>query len=55
MILIVFYCFKGEKNIDIVEVDTHNIFDNWISIVTELIKGAAKDYDNIVIDNVSEL
>lgn len=46
---------KGEKNIDIVEVDTHNIFDNWISIVTELIKGAAKDYDNIVIDNVSEL
>ena len=26
---------KGEKNIDIVEVDTHNIFDNWISIVTD--------------------
>lgn len=46
---------KGEKNIDIVEIDTHNIFDNWISTVTEIINGVYKNYDNIVIDNVSEL
>lgn len=46
---------KGEKNIDIVEIDTHNIFENWINTVTEIINGVYKNYDNIVIDNVSEL
>lgn len=46
---------KGQKNIDIVELDTHNIFTNWVELVTNLIQGGAKGYDNIVIDNVSEL
>lgn len=45
----------GSENIDIADIDTHKIWDEWLGLVTELLKGAAKDYDNIVIDNVSEL
>lgn len=46
---------KGEPNIDIVEIDTHNIWQAWLDTVKELITGDYSQYDNIVIDNVSEL
>ena len=47
----------GEENIDIVEVDTHNIWDEWLNVVSEIItdKTILDKYDNLVIDNVSEL
>lgn len=46
---------KGSENIDIVSIDTHNIWNTWIETVTELLRGDYSQYDNIVIDNVSEL
>lgn len=46
---------KGTPNIDIAQVDTHEMWDEWMSIVKELVNGAAKNYDNIVVDNISEL
>lgn len=48
---------KGEKNIDIAEIDTSNIWEEWNKIVAELIKNPEYEekYDNIVIDNISEL
>jgi len=46
---------KGEENIDIADIDTHNIWKEWMDAVTELLKGDYSNYDNIVIDNVSEL
>lgn len=46
---------KGAENIDIVDINTREIWDEWMNLVKELLKGAAKDYDTIVIDNVSEL
>lgn len=46
---------KGIKNIDIADIDTHKIWDEWLNVVKELMSGGAQEYDNIVIDNVSEL
>lgn len=46
---------RGNENIDIADIDTHKIWEEWLDTVKELLNGAAKDYDNIVIDNVSEL
>lgn len=46
---------KGAEDIDIAAIDTHNIWNEWMETVTELIKTGAGEYDNIVIDNVSEL
>ncbi|OCM21573.1 AAA family ATPase [Streptococcus agalactiae] len=46
---------RGNKHIDIADIDTHKIWEEWLDTVKELLNGAAKDYDNIVIDNVSEL
>ena len=43
------------ENISIAEVDTHKIWDEWLNVVKELLKGAAEPFDTIVIDNVSEL
>ena len=45
----------GCENIDIAEIDTHDIWDDWLLTVKELLAGAAKDYDTIVVDNISEL
>lgn len=45
----------GCENIDVAEIDTHEIWDEWVATVGDLLKGAADDYDTIVIDNVSEL
>lgn len=46
---------KGLDDIDIVEVDTYNIFASWLDVVKELIQNKKLSYDTIVIDNVSEL
>lgn len=43
------------ENISIAEVDTHKIWDEWLNVVKELLKGAAEPFDTIVVDNVSEL
>ena len=45
---------KGEKNIDIVEVDTYKIWESWMDIVDYLLN-TKTDYDVIVVDNVTEL
>lgn len=46
---------KGCENISIVNIDTHKIWEEWIELVKELIGGAGKDFDTIVVDNISEL
>ncbi|HEM3256500.1 TPA: AAA family ATPase [Streptococcus suis] len=46
---------SGCENISIAEVDTHKIWDEWLNVVKELLKGAAEPFDTIVVDNVSEL
>ena len=46
---------NGYENISIAEVDTHKIWDEWLDVVKELLKGAAEPFDTIVVDNVSEL
>jgi len=46
---------RGEKNIDIAAIDTHNIWNSWTSTVTQLLENDYSQYNNIVIDNVSEL
>lgn len=46
---------KGIENIDIADIDTHKIWDEWLNTVKEILDGGASEYDNIVIDNVSEL
>ena len=46
---------NGCENISIAEVDTHKIWDEWLNVVKELLKGTAEPFDTIVIDNVSEL
>ena len=46
---------SGAENIDVAEIDTHDIWDSWIETVKELLNGEAKEYDTIVVDNVSEL
>ncbi|EHI70647.1 AAA family ATPase [Streptococcus ictaluri] len=46
---------RGNENIDIADIDTHKIWEEWLDTVKELLNGAANDYNNIVIDNVSEL
>lgn len=48
---------KGEEKIDIVDIDSHNIWNSWLDLVTEMLKNKelVSEYDNIVIDNVSEL
>ncbi|MBF8970188.1 AAA family ATPase [Streptococcus sp. NLN76] len=46
---------KGCENIDIADVDTHKIWEEWLNLVKELLSGASQPYDTIVVDNVSEL
>lgn len=46
---------RGEPNIDIAIIDTHDMWDQWMETVKQLIGGAAKPYDTIVVDNISEL
>lgn len=49
---------QGNENIDIVRVDSHNIWNEWLGVVADLIENKEKyeeTYTNIAIDNVSEL
>ncbi|SDI40445.1 AAA family ATPase [Dolosicoccus paucivorans] len=46
----------GSENIDVLSVDTYKIWESWMDLVTWLHEPKnIKDYDNIVIDNVTEL
>lgn len=46
---------KGEADIDIVYIDNENTWEDWGKTITELSKNFVGKYDNIVVDNVSEL
>ncbi|WP_195515874.1 AAA family ATPase [Enterococcus dispar] len=46
---------KGEKNIEIVYIDNENTWEDWGKTITDLSKNFVGKYDNIVVDNVSEL
>lgn len=50
------FVLKGEKNITIGEVDTHDMWNSWMEAVKIIVEEKYdQKYDNIVIDNVSEL
>lgn len=46
---------RGSENIDIIEVDNINTWDYWEKLIVELYQSYKGKYDNICIDNVSEL
>lgn len=46
---------RGSKNIDIVEVDNINTWSYWEKLVVDLYENYKGKYDNICVDNVSEL
>lgn len=49
------HVLKGCKNIDISYVDNQKTWTAWADLVKELAKDDLSKYDNIVLDNVSEL
>jgi phage nucleotide-binding protein len=46
---------KGCKNIDIVQVDNIGTWDFWEKLIIELYENYKGKYDNVCVDNVSEL
>lgn len=46
---------RGIENIDIVEVDNINTWKDWEQVVIKLEKNYKGKYDNICVDNISEL
>jgi phage nucleotide-binding protein len=46
---------KGNENIDILDFNTHKAWTEWSELVKWLAKSDLEKYDNIVIDNISEL
>lgn len=46
---------KGHENIDIVYVDNNDTWDFWGKLIIDLEKNYQGVYDNIVVDNISEL
>lgn len=46
---------KGCENIDIAYVDNNNTWDFWGQLIVDLEKNYKGIYDNIVVDNISEL
>lgn len=46
---------KGCENIDIVYVDNNNTWDFWTNLILDLDKNYKGVYDNIIVDNISEL
>jgi phage nucleotide-binding protein len=46
---------KGCENIDIAYVDNNNTWDFWGQLIVDLEKNYKGTYDNIVVDNISEL
>lgn len=49
------YPLKGNENIDILDFDTHNAWEEWGEFIKWLNKTDISKYDNLVFDNVSEL
>ncbi len=49
------HVLKGEPNIDIVYIDNVDTWNDWGNTVASLMKDYKGVYDNIVVDNVSEL
>ena len=49
------YPLKGNPNIDIVDFDTHNAWEQWNELIKWFAKTDLSSYENIVFDNVSEL
>lgn len=45
---------SGESDIDVLEIDSYKIWEDWIEVV-KFIKDNAEKYDFVVIDNVTEL
>ena len=45
----------GQENIDVVYIDNIETFEDWQKTIIELYKNYKGVYDNIVVDNVSEL
>ncbi len=46
---------KGEKNIDIAEVDNINTWEHWEKLIVDLFENYRGKYNNIAVDNISEL
>ncbi|MBU5439470.1 AAA family ATPase [Tissierella sp. MSJ-40] len=46
---------KGEKNIDIAEVDNINTWEHWERLIVDLFENYKGKYNNIAVDNISEL
>jgi phage nucleotide-binding protein len=46
---------RGNENIDIVEFDTHNAWEEWVKLIEWIGKNDLSKYENIVFDNISEL
>lgn len=46
---------KGNENIDVLDFDTHNAWDEWEQLMKWFSKNDISKYENLVFDNVSEL
>lgn len=46
---------KGNENIDVVDFDTHNAWDQWKELMNWFSTNDLSKYENIVFDNMSEL
>lgn len=48
---------RGSKNIDIAEIDNINTWDHWENVLKDIVQNKENysEYDNIVVDNISEL
>lgn len=49
------HVLKGNKEIDIVYVDNQNTWEDWAKTVKSITEQYKNQYENIVVDNVSEL
>jgi phage nucleotide-binding protein len=49
------HVLRGLKNIDVIYVDNQNTWKEWGDLIKELSKMDLSKYDNIVLDNISEL
>lgn len=49
------HVLKGEPNIDILYIDNIDTWNDWGATLTELVKNYKGKYDNIVVDNITEL
>ena len=46
---------KGQENIDIVEFNSHQAWEEWNALMRDLGRADLSKYDNLVFDNISEL